>query len=846
VGKVIFRGLISRWGRLVLAAAAVALGVSSVAGTLILADSVHHSYAALTRQVSAGVDVYVRGPEIDRRQGISDFAPVPNSLLAQVRATHGTSQAQGQIVRVAQLIRTDGRFLDTGATYVYSWPASAQLSPFALVAGRAPVGPGEVVIDRAIAGANRLDIGDAVRVSIDVKTPQTARVTGLVTPRLGGDLSGAAAVFVAAPWAQRLLGVEGRWDLIEVAAARGVSAVDLSARIGAILPDDGSKAVTSRQYADAQITNLTRRAGSVTAILLALSLLAVLVAVGVILGTFSILVTERTRELALLRVMGMTDRQVHASVVAEGALVGLVASGVGALGGIPASFALRAAVALAGRGVRVNGLHVNPLTLGLIALAGAATTMAIATVPARRAMRVGPLEGWRKPPDLPVPATSRLRRAVIPGLLGIGAGAVGAGLLVQPSRRSALMTAGGVALAVGIVSGLPPVSRLLLGRMARRSAGAGAAAAVAAAGARRHPRRTTAPAASLVLGLLMVTTVAVLAASAHATISDLVLRADRADLVVASDAAPGIDPETVQRVREAPSVSVATELGTDRFTIRGRDATMTALDTDTAQQSLHLAVFAGTLDRFADGSIAVSRTAATSGSHPVRVGDLIPVRFGRPQVRYLRVAAILADNGITRDWVVPFETYRLGYLSAPIRTVFVKAQPGTSAEQLRRQVDAAVAGFPGIQVKDAAAYARSEARRAEGPVALVQALVGLAIVIALLGVANTLSLSVVERGPELGMLRVLGMTPRQLSLTVHWQALYIALLGTSFGLAAGLALGLSLAAALDVHGITHLVVPATSLAIVSALVVASALVAAAIPARRAAHLGRLRALPGDA
>jgi putative ABC transport system permease protein len=221
VRKVVFRGLFARRGRIALAAIAVAIAVSSAAGTFLLADSVHHSYAALVRQVTAGVDVYVRGPETDRLQGIGDFAPVTDDLVTQVRAVPGTAQAQGQIVRVAQMATVDGSFIHPGPTYAYSWSASPTLSPFKLVAGRPPAGPGEVVVDRATASSSGLAVGSVVRVSIGTKAFQPARVTGLVTSRLGGDLAGSAAVFVAGSWAQQLLGINGRWDLVEVAAARG-------------------------------------------------------------------------------------------------------------------------------------------------------------------------------------------------------------------------------------------------------------------------------------------------------------------------------------------------------------------------------------------------------------------------------------------------------------------------------------------------------------------------------------------------------------------------------------------------------------------------------------------------
>jgi putative ABC transport system permease protein len=343
-----------------------------------------------------------------------------------------------------------------------------------------------------------------------------------------------------------------------------------------------------------------------------------------------------------------------------------------------------------------------------------------------------------------------------------------------------------------------------------------------------------APVLALVLGLGMVTSVAVLATSAHAAMRELVARADKADFVVVSDAAPGIDIEALEKLAEAPAVRVVSEKGDDTFSRDGHTEQFTALDTDTASLVFDLSVVSGTLAHFADGDIVITSEAARRWNY--HVGEYIPVRLGIPQRRYLRVSAVIADNGITHDWVIPFETYRRGYLSAPIRAAFIKGAPGTDHATLERQVDVGVKGFPGVSVLDAATYARAEAVKAEGPIALVQALVGLSILVALLGVANALSLSVVERTWELGLLDVLGMTPGQLSLTVQWEAVFIAIAGIVFGVGAGLVLGLGIAQAAGVHGFTRLAIPFRTIEGVAILVVAAAFVAAAIPARRAVGL----------
>jgi putative ABC transport system permease protein len=817
-----------------LSSAAIAIGVALMSGTLILARSARASYSKLLHQVSSGVDLYVRGPETDVHQGISDFAPVPGSLVARVRAVPGVADAQGQVVRTGAVVTDDGTFLDAGRpTYVYSWVASKGLSSFELVSGRVPTADGEVALSRAMLQSAGLRIGDSVRLSVEAHAPRPARIVGFVQPTTGGDLTGAGAVFTSAAWAQRITAIGDKWDLIEVAATRAVPVETVRDRINAVIPADGTSAITRAEYDNAQLSNLAQRSSSLTAILLALSLLAFVVGCGVVLNTFNLMLTQRTGELALLRTVGMSRSQVHLSVVGEGLVVGLVASTAGALAGVPTAAALARLAEASGSFGNLGPIHGSVTVVVVAAVLGALVCAAISTIPARRASRVAPVAAWRDAQPSP-PTRIRIGSAVLPAVVGL----VGVLLVVvgffTDGARPALDEAAAVLITGALLLALPlcaPALMRILGAFARRT---GAAGSVAGTSATVNPRRVLAPVLALVLGLGMVTSVAVLAASAHAAMWQLVSRADKADFVVVSDAAPGVDVEALERLADAPAIRVVSEKGDDTFSRDGHAEQFTALDTDTASLVMRLKVVSGSLAHFADGDIVVTREAARQWHY--HVGDYIPVRFGIPQRRYLRVAAVIADNGITHDWVIPFETYRRGYLSAPIRAAFIKGAPGVDHATLARQVDVGVSGFPGVSVLDAATYAHSEAVKAEGPIALVQALVGLSIVVALLGVANSLSLSVVERTWELGLLDVLGMTPAQVSLTVQWEAVFIALAGIVFGVTSGLVLGLGIAQAASVHGFTRLAIPFRTIEGVALVVVVAAFVAAAIPARRAVGL----------
>jgi putative ABC transport system permease protein len=828
-----WRGLVERWARVTVAALAITASIAFVTGALLVTDAAHRAYQDAAATISNGTDVYVRGPETDVRQGIGDFAPVPASLVASVGRVPGVRASEGVVSRTGQLVDATGRFLtDPTTTYVSSWPHTDALQGFDVVAGRPPAAPAEVVIDTATARASGLALGDTVRVAMGPSTPLPAVLVGLVEPREGGDLAGAASAFVDLAWAQQVLGLGDRVDLVEL-RAKDVDPDVLRAAVQHVLPDDGSSAVTSRQYAAAQIANLSRRAGSVTTILVALSLLALVVGIGVVITTLTALVVQRTRELALLRTVGLSRREAAVSVLVEAALLGLVAGTVGALVGWPTAIGLKALVHASGRNLPGSIVAVRPLLLVIPALLGAAATVIAGILPARRASSVAPVAAWREVRLGPPPTRTRPWARVATACALAGVVLAGMALALEPGVPAGTFAGAGALLAAAAGLTLPALAPRLLAAAGRVLSRLGPAGAVARQSLGHQPQRAVMPAASLVLGIGFVTAVAVLSSSVHASIRDLVRRADRADLVIVSDSAPGIDPEAVERVREAPTVAGLVELGHDRFTVEGGSAELSAIDIASEPDALNLPVRQGTLGGFADGTIAVTESAARS--HGVHVGDYVRVQLGLPQRRSLRIVAVIADNGVTRDWVIPFETYRRGYYAPTIRAVFVKTVPGTPLALLERQARVGVAGFPGVEVIEPATYAARQARQAEGPVKLVQTLATLAVVMALVGVANAQGLAVLERQDELRLLRLVGMTTAQVSLSVRWEAVAVAALGTAVGLASGLLLSVTLALGGRSSGLEHVVVPAPMLGLVVVLVLAGAFLAATVPARRAAR-----------
>ncbi|HEY4026700.1 MAG TPA: ABC transporter permease, partial [Candidatus Dormibacteraeota bacterium] len=373
------RGTVHRGSRLLLTALAVASGVALVSGALLLADGTRRAYALAVTQRTNGVDVYVRGPETDRRQGISDFAPVANSTLATVKAVPGVRVAAGQVVRLAELASPQGNFYAAGRPlYGYSWPGDPSLAAYRLTFGRAPLAPGEAVVDAATAREAGLRVGSPVLAGLGAQSPRPATLVGLVAPIQSADLSAPAAVVVSAGWAQEMVGVGDSWDLLEVAAVPGVSADALRARVTAALPPDGTAAITRREYIEAQVDALASRSQAIDLLVVLLAAGALLAAIATVFNTFAISLRQRREELSLMRSVGLTQRQVYAVLVGEGLLVGLVASAIGAGASVPVATGLGALVASTVGGPRLGAVSLVPWAVVVAAGIGVISAVAAA------------------------------------------------------------------------------------------------------------------------------------------------------------------------------------------------------------------------------------------------------------------------------------------------------------------------------------------------------------------------------------------------------------------------------------------------------------------------------------
>jgi putative ABC transport system permease protein len=844
MGGLTFKDLWSRKRRLLGMFTAVMVGVAFLAGTLVLGDTVRDSFGSLFTEANSGTSALVRSEHRMTTDGLTEQAAIPRSMVAQVRAVDGVAAAAPLVEGNAQLVGADGDRLGGNGppTRGSNWVTDAALNPWHIVDGRAPAAVGEVVIDRAAANKGDLHVGSTTTVLV----PQPVQVTVVGIAKFGTSDSMAGTTFTAftTPEAQQLF-LGGRDELtgVLVAADPGVSQAQLIEQLQPALPA-GATAITGRALTAEQQSDVESAfIGFFETVLLVFAAVALLVAAFSIYNAFSMLTAQRTRESALLRALGASRRQITTSAATQGLVVGGLAAIAGVVVGIALAAGLYALMSAAGFGLPETGLAIEPARLVLAAAVGVAVAVPASLVPAVRASRVRPLAAMREGTD-DVTAPSRLRTGC--GLVGLAAG-IALVVLGASDVSFALVGPGALLTLVALVLLGPAVARpvsALLGTPA--TALRGATGSLARRNAMRNPRTTAGAATALMVGVAVVTVFTVFGASIKASIGDVVRNDFRGDLVMVHDAqsGAGIDPALVGRLESQPEVGEATGFGITHATVSGDTLMVTAADPAELGRMIDLHVARGALDDIGPDGVAVSSRFANQ--HGLDVGSSVPVTFADGKQVDLRVGAVYDANMSFGDVVVP-EVQWLANTQQPALTgLFVALADGVAIEDGRRAVQDITRGAFAPKVQDRAEYLDGVSSQVDTLLAIVYVFLALAILIAFMGIANTLSLSLRERTRELGLLRAVGLTRSQLRATVRWESVIIAGFGVVGGIAVGMLVGWGLIRSisgdmpLDVFA-----APTGRLLLIAGAGAAAGVLAAVRPARRAARLPVLSALAGD-
>lgn len=850
------RSITAHKARLAMTGLAVVLGVAFMAGTLILTDTVRRTFDDLFTDVYAGTDAVVRSSDvISSPFGPDQRGPVPASVLEVVEATEGVDVAEPAVTFIAQVVTPDGEVIGGGGngppSFGVNWTDVPGLGVFTIAEGAAPQGPDDLVLDRASAVEANLAIGDQVTL-LTSQAPRTFTLVGIATFGALDSPAGATVSLVTLEVAEQLFGVPDAYSEIGVVATDGTSPEELVAALDARLPD-GTEAVTGAERTAEDQQSFADALGFFNTFLLVFAVIALVVGSFIIYNTFSIVLAQRTRELALLRAIGASRRQVLGSVMGEALVVGIVASLVGLVLGALTALGLRALLDAVGFGIPATSLVVTPTTVAVAVGVGTVITLLAAVFPALRASRVPPLAALRNVATEPKPPVVRVLIGVL--VCGLGVLLLVGGLLGGGDAALGGVAGGALFVFVGVAVIAPilvrPLVRTIGWPLPRLSPVSGN---LAERNAMRNPRRTASTAAALMIGVGLVGFIAVFAASATASVNQVIDRSFSGDLIIDSGQfVGGVSPQLATEVAGVPGVAASTgvrflsgELDlpqrTDGAPAGSGASFLLAVDTSALPEITDPEVVSGRVADLALDEVAVAISVAEDFG--LALGDEIPSRFPTGP-RTLSVAGTYENRLLLGDWIIGLDTADEATFERLDSQVWVRAEPDADVTALQTELAAVATPWPSAEVQDLNQFKQSQSDQFNQLLALVYVLLALAVVIALVGIANTLALSVYERTRELGLLRAVGMARAQVRSMVIGEAVLIAVFGTLLGLAIGLGFGWLLVLALRGEGLGVLSIPVPTLVVVVILAAIAGVAAAVFPAARAGRLDVLDAIGSE-
>jgi putative ABC transport system permease protein len=853
--KATVQGLWGRKVRTALTALSVVLGVAMVSGTYILTDTIKQAFDGLYSDSYKDTGAVISGREVVK-SAESGKATVPDSLLRKVEGLPGVASAAGAIYDVsgttdlAQLIGREGNKIGTPNSPNFGWgfePDKERFNPLTLNSGTWADSPNEVVIDAGTAKNEDYKVGDRILVAAEGPT-KSYRVSGVAKFGSVDSIGGATFAVFDVPTAQNVLGKAGQLDQIFMAAKPGVSEDDLVKQAEPLLPSTAvARTGAEQSEADAQETNDGLKI--IQYFLLAFAAIALVVGSFVIFNTLSMTLAQRVRELATLRTLGASRKQVMRSVLLEGFLTGLFAALVGLLCGFLLAKGLDALFKALGVDLPSQGTVFATRTVVVSLLIGVGITVLATISPARKATRIPPIAAVREGATLPQsriashPATAAI-------VLGLAAVALAIGLFGGLGTGGALALIGAGCLAlfvgVGLVSGrtvLPLAAAL--GAVGERFGGA--PGRLARENATRNPARTARTAGALMIGLALVTLVATLGAGLKSTDRNALKDQVRSDYVVTSD--NGFDPFTASAgdaVADVPGVAVASTVRSDQASAFGSDVTVTGIDPSTIGDVYDY--------RWDKGSDTVLLTLGSDGAivrksfaddHDLRVGSRFTITTPQGKRVPLGVRAIYKPPAEDLDPLLGNLTIAQRAFDAHFPRprdlfAFVDTSDGVTADQTAA-LDRALKPYPDTALRTKAGWVDERAGGFDEILNIFYVLLALSIVVSLFGMVNALALSVFERTRELGMLRAIGLTRRQTRRMIRWEGVITALIGAALGLPLGVLLAAVITRALHDIDVTFAlpVLPIAAFAVVATI---AGVLAAVLPARRASRLNVLEAL----
>jgi putative ABC transport system permease protein len=836
--KLSLKTVLARKRRAVLTAFSIVIGIAFLAGTFVFTDTIQRTFDTLFADVNKNTDAFVRSAEeFDLGFGESTRSRLPGDLVETVRAVPGVTQAEGDISGAAVIVGSDGDPLgrEQGAPRFGQNVYGGELSPWVLAEGRLP-GPDELVVDMGSFKNGDFALGDQVSVSSQGGSQQFPLV-GVVKFGDVDSPGGATFALFDTATAESFVGQPGMVDNIVAKGDGSISEEELTARVQQAMPE-GVEVLTGEQITEENQSDIQQSLSFFNILLLVFAGVALFVGSFIIYNTFSIIVAQRMKENALLRAIGASRGQILGSLLIESVIIGFVASLLGIALGVLTAKLLEVLLSQFGVDIPSSGLVLLPRTIIVSLIVGMAITVFSAVMPAVRGSKVPPVAAMR---DVALDTSGKSRTRLI---WGLAVTLLGVALLVVGLTANALMLAFSIPLIfVGIFVLGPliarPVARFLGAPLPKFQ---GVTGTLARENSMRNPKRTARTAAALMVGVALVAGISVLAASIKSSVRSIFEQQFTGDFVVSTQSFGfgGLPVTVAEQLNELPEVEAAAGVQIGVARVDGSDSALSVVDPVQADRLFDFEYVAGALTDLTDDSIQVSENRADDDD--LALGSTLTVQLLDGSTRDLPVSGIYGRDDLAGPYTVSKGLYAQTGADQFDFSVFILKAEGVSDEQAEAAITQVASGYPNAKVQSRDQYITSQAAQIDTFVNLVYALLALSVIIAIVGIANTLSLSVYERTRELGLVRAVGGTRPQVRRTIRWESVITALLGAVQGIAIGILLGWAVSLALREEGLSKFTLPWIALIVVLVLSVVVGVLAAIGPARRAARVDVLRAV----
>ncbi|MEU4204734.1 FtsX-like permease family protein [Streptomyces sp. NPDC045470] len=840
------RNVLAHKARLLMTVLAVMLGVAFVSGTLVFTSTLSNATQKSSQKGLDGVDVAVQPHRSDAADAAPGEAPgLSQALLDQAGKVPGAAGATGTVEGFTAIADKKGRQAGNGTSARgrnYYPGADGKDARFPMTSGTAPKGAHEIALDSGTAAKTGYKVGDTVRLSVDGPVRE-AKISGIFTTDDGAVATGGSLALFDTATAQKLFAAPGEFSEIDVKAAPGTSQDALKAAVDKVLPDT-AESVTGKKMADDQAEMIAKSMDSMKTVLLVFAGIALFVGIFIIANTFTMLVAQRTKDLALMRAVGASRRQVTRSVLIEAFVVGAVAAVTGLLAGIGIGAGLRTFTGALGT-VPEGPLVVAPSTVVVSLLVGTVVTVLAAWLPSRRAAKIPPVAAMNSVHAAATTKSLVVRNTIGAVLAGAGIACV-LGATAIGTDGKGLMGLGAGLLLIGVFVLTPLLSRPLIAAAAPVLRVFGISGKLARQNAVRNPRRTAATASALMIGLTLVTGLTVIAGSVQKAIDKMATDALKADYVVSMATMGPLSPDVAKTLAADPKVTASSPVRSADARVGGGTESLTGVDGRTIGELTNLKFTAGSLDGL--GAPKTNRAVVdsdTAEQHGWQVGSSFETTFEDGRKGRLTVSGVFEGNNLLRGILLDTSVLTPHQKHPTDAQVLVKTADGAS-QAAKDSLTETLGKNPAITVKDKKDVSESIAQTINLMLNMLYGLLAMAVVVAVLGVVNTLAMSVFERSQEIGMLRAIGLDRVGIKRMVRLESLVIALfggvlgigLGVFFGWAAGELIGGSMAA-------YELVLPWGRLGVFLALAAVVGMLAALWPARRAAKLNMLEAIKAE-